>query len=145
MTTASGHASPSSALDDAVGSGAEPGGDHPVTSDDAWTRSRWYWPAPDPGKVELFARLLSEAFPDGTVSHGPDLYPDCWAYRVTRAAARGPRHRVIVMREFFESHDWTAIPKKFHDWRLARTIGARSSVVVTEVGPDVSPSEAESA
>jgi hypothetical protein len=115
----------------------------PVTSDDGWRRSRWYWPAPDPGKVELFARLLSEAFPDGRVSHGPDLYPDCWSYRITRGAGGEQRHRVIVMREFFEFHDWAVIPKKFHDWRLARTIGGRPSVLITESGPDIGASEAE--
>jgi hypothetical protein len=98
---------------------------------------------PDPGKIDLFARLLSEEFPGGVVSHGPDLYPDCWFYRVATGTSHDQRHRVIVMREFFESNDWAAIQRKFHDWRLAKTIGGRLSVLITEVGPDVGIPEAE--
>ena len=113
-------------------------------TDEARKRSKWYWPRPDPGKVELLASLLSEAFPGSKVTYGPDLYPDCWFYRVADGGADGREHRrVIVMREFFESNDSGAIRRKFRDWRLARILGARASVLISEVGPDVGLPEEE--
>jgi len=100
-------------------------------------RTRWYWADIDRGKIDLFARLLSEAFPDHQATNGPDLYPDCWLFRIETGPRVEQQRAVIVMREFFENNDWAAIQRKFHDWRLAKAIAGRASVLVTEVGPDV--------
>ena len=100
-------------------------------------RSKWYWTQIDPGKLELLAQLLQAALPGAAVSHGPDLYPDCWCYRIEGDPRSGQHHRVIVMREFFEENDWAAMQRRFRDWNLAKTIRGRLSVLITKVGADV--------